>query len=418
MRTYSDQLPKAAKSLKRILVLDGDANHALACVRSLGRAGYTTCVASVYKWPLASWSRFAHSSFHFREYTLEAFASMRELVQRHQIGLVLPLTEKSCVLCNADRERWEELGIIIGCAPQTILDQAFDKHLTIERAKACDVRVPKTVLPMSLEDSHRAADEVGFPCIVKPRFSSRWNGKTFAPTLGCRYARNREELMGAVLSRKLGDDWPLVQELVPGSGKGVFAICNNGETVAWFAHERLRDMHPYGSGSSLRRSIRLDARLREPAARLLAELRWHGPAMVEFRDNGVNPPCLMEVNGRFWNSLQLAIDCGIDFPVLWVLLLTGGTVHCPRDYTDVTLRWFGGDVTRFLDVLSGPPAGFPGRYPTLWEAVKELCGPQPPGTRSEIWRTDDPWPALGEIGQRLRRVVRRLAGAKQTYQQQ
>jgi hypothetical protein len=36
--------------------------------------------------------------------------------------------------------------------------------------------------------------------------------------------------------------------------------------------------------------------------------------MVEFKDDGVNPPCLMEINGRFWGSLQLAIDAGVDFP--------------------------------------------------------------------------------------------------------
>ena len=82
------------------------------------------------------------------------------------------------------------------------------------------------------------------------------------------------------------------------------------------------------------------------------------------------------------------------------------------------MRWFGGDVTRFFDVLAGPPAGFPGRYPSLAEAIKEICGPQPRGTRSEIWHTDDPWPVLGELGQRLRRVARRVGTAKQSYRQQ
>src|SRR2546422_7527370 len=62
---------------------------------------------------------------------------------------------------------------------------------------------------------------------------------------------------------------------------------------------RSRDVRPAGSGSSLRRSIALDPRLQQPAERLLAEMRWHGPAMVEFRDDGQGEPWLMEVNGRF-----------------------------------------------------------------------------------------------------------------------
>ena len=43
--------------------------------------------------------------------------------------------------------------------------------------------------------------------------------------------------------------------------------------------------------------------------------RWHGVAMVEFkRDERDDTPRLMEINGRFWGSLQLAIDAGVDFP--------------------------------------------------------------------------------------------------------
>src|SRR2546430_17029810 len=81
--------------------------------------------------------------------------------------------------------------------------------------------------------------------------------------------------------------------------KGVFALCDHGRVVTWFAHERLRDVQPSGSGSSLRRSTRTDPRLRGPAERLLAALQWHGPAMVEFRDDGGRCPWLIEI-GRAW----------------------------------------------------------------------------------------------------------------------
>ena len=36
--------------------------------------------------------------------------------------------------------------------------------------------------------------------------------------------------------------------------------------------------------------------------------------MVEYRhDPSTGRCCLMEINGRFWGSLQLAIDAGVDF---------------------------------------------------------------------------------------------------------
>jgi hypothetical protein len=53
-------------------------------------------------------------------------------------------------------------------------------------------------------------------------------------------------------------------------------------------------------------------------------------------------------------------------------------------------------VKRFLYILAGAPAGYPGRYPTIAQGLRELFGRQPPGTRSETWQPDDRWPALGE----------------------
>ncbi|HKQ51561.1 MAG TPA: ATP-grasp domain-containing protein, partial [Pyrinomonadaceae bacterium] len=204
-------------------------------------------------------------------------------------------------------------------------------------------------------------------------------------------------LARAIEERRQHADWPLIQEYVAGQGKGVFTLCEHGRVVAWFAHERLRDTRPSGSGSSLRRSIKLEPRLREPAERLLAALNWHGPAMVEFRDDGTNPPCLMEVNGRFWGSLQLGIDAGVNFPLLWVAVLKGERVEPQAQYREgIALRWVWGDLKRFLRIVRGAPAGYPGKYPTVFEGIKELFGPQPAGTRLEIWRANDMWPGVGE----------------------
>ncbi len=204
-------------------------------------------------------------------------------------------------------------------------------------------------------------------------------------------------LEAAVAACRRGESWPLVQGIVAGRGKGVFALCDRGAPVAWFGHERLRDVRPSGSGSSLRRSIPLDPRLHAPAARLLAAMAWHGPVMVEFRDDGAGEPCLIEVNGRFWGSLELAVASGVDFPALWVALLRGERVAATTAYeTGVTVRWAWGDVKRLLYVVAGAPPGCPEPYPSVLQGLREVLGPQPAGTRSETWRPDDRWPGVGE----------------------
>src|SRR5437773_1177171 len=371
---------------ERVLVLDGRTIEALACVRSLGRAGYWVAVGGKLRWPLASWSRYCRARFHYPKETLAGFAALRTWAHRNEIRVVLPLTEATSQLCNAERGEWEALGIVVGCAPDAVLMSAFDKAETLRRAAACGVDIPPTRFPTSLSECRAAAATLGYPCLIKPRFTRAWNGHGFLPDLGPTYAHPPPELEAAVRSRRQGEYWPLIQAFVSGQGKGVFTVCDHGRPLAWFAHERLRDVRPSGSGSSLRRSVALDPRLQARAERLLCEMQWHGPAMVEFRDDGTGAPWLMEVNGRFWGSLQLSIAAGRDFPRLWIEILTAKPVQPPAAYREgVTLRWLWGDVKRLLYILAGRPAGYPGAYPSVAEGLREMFGRQPPGTRLEAW---------------------------------
>jgi hypothetical protein len=380
-----------------VLILDGQTNQALACTRSLGRAGYQVIVASRFRWPLAAASRYCLAKIRLGSETLEDYARLREQLSGVAIDFVLPLTELSCVLCNLERSAWQQVGTTIACAGSEILQRAFDKAATVAAAVRGGVAVPTTCIPRSIEQARRAASEIGYPCVIKPRFSHYWDGAGFLPNLACAYVQHPDDLEAAILSRRQGANWPLMQPFVGGTGKGVFALCDRGKAVAWFAHERLRDVRPTGSGSSLRRSIPLDARLKEPAERLLMDLAWHGPAMVEFRDDGVSAPWLMEVNGRFWNSLELAIQAGVDFPRLWLEILGDRPVQpVAHHQPGVTLRWLWGDMKHLLYVAAGRPRGFTGDFPTFVDGIREVFGHQPPGTRLEIWQRDDPWPAVAE----------------------
>ena len=399
---------------ERVLLLDGQTTQALACARSLGRAGCEVLVASTMRQPLAGWSRFCSARFRLAGETPVAFAALRAWARTQGVTLVLPLTERSHLLLNAERNDWQQAGITVGCAEERLLRRAFDKARTLELAQQCGVAVPPTRLPRSIGDCRTAAEALGFPCVVKARFSASWNGDAIARDTGTSYVRTMAELEAAVERHRQGDNWPSIQGFVPGQGKGVFTVCSRGVPLAWFAHERLRDVRPTGSGSSLRRSIPLDARLREPAERLLRAMEWHGPAMVEFRDDGEQPPYLMEVNGRFWGSLQLAVSAGVDFPRLWLdVLRSEGTPHGPPAEASgppVTLRWLWGDTKRLLYVMAGRPPGFPGDFPSRLQGLREVLGPQLPGTRSETWDAADRWPAVGEWFQGVGELLARRPG--------
>ena len=138
----------------------------------------------------------------------------------------------------------------------------------------------------------------------------------------------------------------------------------------------------------------------QQAERLLKRVGWRGVAMVEFKvDRESGTPYLMEVNGRFWGSLQLAIDAGVDFPRLLLEVARGVDTGEPPPYrVGVRLRWGLGDVDHLLARLQKSDAELHllDDAPSLWSTALQVLLPWRPGERWEVFRFTDPRPFLRE----------------------
>ena len=83
----------------------------------------------------------------------------------------------------------------------------------------------------------------------------------------------------------------------------------------------------------------------------------------------------MEVNGRFWNSLPLAIAAGIDFPFLLYRLAIDGDIDPVETYrVGVRSRWLLGDIRHLISVVKGPPTGWPAPFPKRWDTFRDVLG--------------------------------------------
>jgi len=65
---------------------------------------------------------------------------------------------------------------------------------------------------------------------------------------------------------------------------------------------------------------------------LLKHFQWHGVAMVEFKLNHEKKPVIMEINPRFWGSLNQAILAGVDFPYMLYTMAVEGDVKPVFNY--------------------------------------------------------------------------------------
>ena len=146
----------------------------------------------------------------------------------------------------------------------------------------------------------------------------------------------------------------------------------------------------------LRESIEPDPELLADSERLLAELGWTGVAMVEFRRRPGGPGVLMEINPRFWGSLQLAIDAGVDFPSLWVSLQRGEQVSPGPARVGVRCRWLLGDLDHLLVSLRRRAMReATGRRPS--QVVTDFVRGFFDGSRMEVCRRDDWRPFVREL---------------------
>jgi predicted ATP-grasp superfamily ATP-dependent carboligase len=382
-----------------VLVLDANENQAVAAVRALAIAGHRAFAGADASWSKAGWSRACAGTFVYPppEHDAAAFVgSIARQSARVPGTLVLPMTERTTLPLSAARDAIAAAGGRMVLPSHATVLRTFDKQETTRIARALHVDVPLTTTVASAADLRASETSLRYPVVLKPRSSQEIVGAGVRTTGGPVYARDAAELRAAWadLSRRCAS--ALVQEYVEGEGVGYFALMRGGELRAEFAHRRIRDVRPTGSGSSLRVSIAPPPRVRAAALAILSALGWHGVAMVEFRVRADGTPVFLEVNGRFWNSLALAIHAGMNFPGLVARLAENGDVPLTTEYREgVRCRWLLGDARHLVEVLRGAPPSFPGVFPARLPTLASVLTPSS-GTHHDNFEWRDPLPELGD----------------------
>lgn len=374
--------------MANILVSDGEQRAALAVVRSLGRAGHRVFVCSTRSRPLAGASRYAKDAFPVPDPLgcPAAFADeVARLVERLGADLLLPVADPSATALLPRRERF--LPAVIPYPSWESYARISDKACALGAAAAVGIAVPASTVLTGPTDATPPAG-LRFPLAIKPTRTTTVVGRS---RLRTPYARDAAEL-AAHLGATPADAYPLLpQERIVGRGLGVFLL------VVAFGHRRLREKPPSGGVSVLCQSVALDPDLLARSRALLDRFDWRGVAMVEYKlhsETGI--PYLMEVNGRFWGSLQLAADAGVDFPALLVAAAQGRPAGPPPDYRiGLRSRWWWGSVDHLIARLrpgNGGAAGPGSRARVLLDAMGLLR----PAPSSNVFKSYDPLPFLNE----------------------
>lgn len=335
-----------------VFVTDGQERAALAITRSLGQAGLRVVVGAETSKSLAGASKYCHQSWLYPSPLKDPSRFVSNLIDAvGQLGItaIMPVTDSTTQVLAARRDQFPA-AVLNALPPLDSYELVSDKYRLMKVAQELGVPIPATVYVPD-GDLGSVIDQVtSFPVVVKPGRSLLMADGGWGKT-SVHFVSGVEELVDLYGRVPYLKNPSLIQQRVEGEGQGVFGLFDHGRPCALFAHRRIREKPPAGGVSVLRESMELPKPMTDYAVKLLEHVKWHGVAMVEFKvDRESHVPRLMEINGRFWGSLQLAIDAGLNFPHLLHQMTKGMAVDVPHNAYQIGARsrWFLGDLDHLL----------------------------------------------------------------------
>lgn len=332
--------------MKTVLLTNGQQRKTLAAVRSLGKRNINIIVAEETRFNISAFSKYCKKSLvcpSAKKNPEKYYEWLYNTIIKYKCDIIFPMDDDVIeVVMKYSQEIFKICTITLPDIAS--YEIACDKGESTKLVQEAVVPCPKTIFPKDCDGLKDLTKGMTYPLVIKPRKSSG--------SRGIRIANNEEELMNFYEEAHRIQSCPIIQEYI-GLGDR-YDVCllfdKNHELKAHFIQKEIRhfpiDMGP----STLQISVE-SPELLEMAVKIMKKLPWYGVVELEFMvDKEDNKLKFMEINPRFWGSLQMAIVAGVDFP--WMLYKLGveGVVESINKYKIGTMcRWLlPGDIFHFI----------------------------------------------------------------------
>ncbi len=316
-----------------------DDRISLCIIRSLAAVGVEVCIGGDRFAGRAFSSRYIDKKLRYPNPAVDPQAfleSFLRLAEKERFDVILPTSDYIVSMLAGEQSKIEKLaGLPV--PHKKALNLFRDKFQTIRLASDLGIHTPETHCCENLQELPPLLASLEYPLIVKPRRSTGG--------IGLFQLEKPADLPAEFFQTSITSDHvfdfqrPLVQEYIAGSIHDVCLLFNRGEPRVVLTQKRLK-MYPSIGGGGIYNVTTDEPDLKEQAIALLKAAQWHGPAQVEFKRTPEGRPYLMEVNGRFWGTLDLAVTAGINFPLLACRMAVEGDIEPVDSYkVGLQFRW-------------------------------------------------------------------------------
>lgn len=324
------------RSVVRVAITDALGKHSLPLARYLRKYDPTIEIIGV------SSGRPGHFERYLTPWYSEMwYGELKAFLDEGQFDLIIPVTTKAVRTVSQHPTQKTVMP------SAEMIETCLSKRQTLAICRDLGIPVPATAWVNSKSDL--ASLNLSYPCVVKGVWEAGKNVVEYADDL---------EALESAFDRIVNDPsqagtCPLIQEYVHGVGAGFFAFYQAGKLKRWYIHRRIRE-YPITGGSSTAAETFYHPDIFEYGTRILNHLEWNGVAMVEFKlDERTQRVTFMEINPKFWGSVELGLAAGVNFGELLVRSSRGEDVPAVLSedaYKRITFLWpFDGDLLNIIE---------------------------------------------------------------------
>lgn len=311
----------------------------LAVARSLGKKNIDFSVCSKKEKPLAFYSKYCKTTSVSRN-DVDFFS------QLSKDSIVYPMNETLMLQLAKNKKN---LSCSLAFSEYPTLETVINKSRLMHHAIENDIPCPKTVFIDRSEDIPEFSTTITFPAVLKPCRGSGGKGILFV---------NSHKEFRSVAFGFFEQYGPfIIQEKIPFIQKyTVGVLCNADSKVRRVCAIKEIRNYPVDTGPACYAETVYYPELVKLSVKLMESLNYFGIADIDFLvDARTGKPALMEINPRFWGSLQVAINAGVDFPSLLFELMKKGDIEQSFDYkTGIRCRHLVfDDILRLLSIIRG-----------------------------------------------------------------
>ena len=310
-----------------VAVVLGMFETGLAVGRSLGRAGIRVLGLDSSR-KVGFYSRYIDAVIcpDPLEHEEEFIACLQRIAAREKIRPALFITSDEFLLPVSKNRKELEHSYLMNLPDSRIIECIADKFKQYTLALDAGVAVPQTFVAENLDQLLQIKDRVPLPAFIKGAEVTSWRKKMGVASKGF-VASTQEDLINIMKMVFDRGARALVQEIIQGPDtnhyKASCYLSRDGKVLLAFGLQKIRQQ-PAGFGfGCLVQSVEYPELL-ALGKNFFTKIGYRGVGSAEFkldlRDGKLK---LIELNPRYWQQNALADKCGMNFPLMDYLEMTG-----------------------------------------------------------------------------------------------